>query len=266
MPYNTLSVTLIQSHIVWEDKAANLARYSALLTGISGPKEVVVLPEMFATGFSMEAHRLAEAMDGATVAWMRSAARQHRCILAGSVIIEEGGCCYNRLVWMQPDGTAHHYDKRHLFAYAGEDKVYTPGARRVIVSVKGWRVCLQVCYDLRFPVWSRQTTSTEEAPEYDVLLYVAAWPERRALPWKTLLPARAVENQCYVVGVNRVGEDGGGIHHSGDSGVWSPGGEVLYTAPAGEEAVHTVVLQRQALDETRSRFPFWKDGDRFVLL
>ena len=299
MPADTLAVTLIQPDIIWEDKAANLAHYDTLISGIAGGKEVVVLPEMFATGFSMEAAQLAEGMDGATVEWMRETARKHCIILAGSVIIEEENKYFNRLVWMQPDGRSFHYDKRHLFSLADEDKVYTAGERRVVVSVKGFRICLQVCYDLRFPVWSRQSPSPAlpegegdsepdirpvvesggpKAPKspspsgrageglYDILLYVAAWPERRALPWKTLLQARAIENQCYCVGVNRVGDDGAGIFHSGDSAVFSPFGEALWQGGGGVEAVQTVVLERAVLEDAREKFPFWKDGDAFVLL
>lgn len=300
MPNDSLSVTIIQPAMAWEDKAANLAHYSNLIAGIEGRKEVVVLPEMFSTGFSMDAPRLAEGMDGPTVAWMREEARVHRIILAGSVIIGEEGRYYNRFVWMQPDGRHFHYDKRHLFSLAGEEKVYTAGGKRAIVSVKGFRICLQVCYDLRFPVWSRQSPTpalprgdgdrilqpggveNSGLPEsatsplgggregasglFDILLYVANWPERRALPWKTLLQARAIENQCYVVGVNRVGNDGNDIFYSGDSSVFSPLGEPLWQVGGGVEAVHTVVLERQMLDETREKFPFWKDGDAFVLL
>ena len=262
MPTDTLAVTLIQPHIVWEDKPANLAHYEALIAGIVGRKEVVVLPEMFATGFSMDAARLAEGMDGETVAWMQEVAQRYRIILTGSVIIEEGGHYFNRLIWMQPDGRHFHYDKRHLFSLAGEEKVYTAGERRVIVSVKGFRICLQVCYDLRFPVWSRQ--QGEEL--FDVLLYVANWPERRALAWKTLLQARAIENQCYCIGVNRVGNDGNGISHSGDSAAISPLGEVLWQQGLGVEEVQTVLLERGVLTEVREKLPFWKDGDAFVLV
>ena len=262
MPADTLAVTLIQPHMAWEDKAANVAHYEDLIRRIEGRKEVVVLPEMFSTGFSMDAPRLAEAMNGDTVAWMRETARQYRIILTGSVIIEEDGRYFNRLIWMQPDGRHHHYDKRHLFSLAGEEKVYSAGERRVIVSVKGFRVNLQVCYDLRFPVWSRQ----QGGDEFDLLLYVANWPERRSLAWKTLLQARAIENQCYCVGVNRVGEDGNGHFYSGDSAVISPIGEVLWQQGVGVEAVQTVLLERQAIADVREKLPFWKDGDAFMLM
>jgi omega-amidase len=268
MSREQLSITLIQPDIRWEDKAANLLRYEALIAGIREKKEVVVLPEMFSTGFSMAPERLAERMDGPTLRWMKEMARQHRCILAGSLIVEEEGRYYNRLIWMQPDGHFGSYDKRHLFAYGGEHEHYTPGNRRLIAQVKGWRICLQVCYDLRFPVWARQARAAEEDggdAAYDVLLYVANWPERRSLAWKTLLQARAIENMCYTVGVNRVGTDGNGIYHSGDSSVFGPLGETIWQQ-AHDETAHTVVLDKAELSKTRSAFPFLRDADPFMLL
>src|SRR5688572_5498328 len=218
-----LKFTLIQPDIIWEDKVANLKQYEAYLSGIQEQMEVVVLPEMFSTGFSMAPERLAEPMEGATVEWMRMMAKKHGCIITGSLIIEDGGKYYNRLLWVQPNGKIAHYDKRHLFGYAKEDEHYAPGDKRLVVSVKGIRICLLVCYDLRFPVWSRIRNE-----EYDVLLFVANWPARRSLAWKTLLQARAIENLSYAIGVNRVGEDGNGIIHSGDSSLFSPLGEQLW--------------------------------------
>jgi predicted amidohydrolase len=204
-------------------------------------------------------------MDGETVQWMREIARRHRIILCGSLIIEETGHYYNRLVWMQPDGAFGAYDKRHLFGYAGEDGQYTSGDRRLIVQVKGWRICPLVCYDLRFPVWSRNAPADAAGrPPYDVLLYVANWPQRRSLAWKTLLQARAIENQSYCIGLNRVGADGAGIAYSGDSRAIDPMGELLWEAPA-MEAVHTIELSRKSLEDARGQFPFLKDADRFVI-
>jgi len=265
----TLRITLIQPDMVWEDKAANLDHYSRLIESISGPKEIVVLPEMFSTGFSMAPERLAEDMDGTSVQWMRETARAHRIILTGSLIIKENGHYYNRLIWMQPDGTFGTYDKRHLFGYAGEDAHYTAGDRRLIVQVKGWRICPLVCYDLRFPVWARNSASAAESngnehPSYDVLLYVANWPQRRSLAWKTLLQARAIENQSYCIGVNRVGEDGKGISYSGESSAFDPMGELLWQHADGE-AVHTIQLSREVLEHTRTQLPFLKDADRFII-
>ncbi len=225
---------------------------------------IVVLPEMFSTGFSMRPKLFAEKMNGPTVEWMKRVASEKRVILTGSIIIEEEGAYFNRLLWVLPNGQLGFYDKRHLFAYGSEDEHYSEGNKRLITSVNGWKINLQVCYDLRFPVWSRQQFS-ENGPEYDLLVYVANWPERRNLAWKTLLQARAIENQCFVVGVNRVGNDGNNIYHSGDSMVIDPLGEIHYHK-AHDEEVHTTILQREKLMEIREKFPFWKDADVFTIL
>jgi predicted amidohydrolase len=259
-----LTLSLIQTTLQWEDPAANRIAFEAKIAALSGKTQVVILPEMFATGFSMNAEALAENMDGETVTWMKEIAAKHKLILTGSLIIKDGNDYYNRLLWVLPNGQLGTYDKRHLFAYAGEDKHYTPGSKRFIASVNGWRINLQVCYDLRFPVWARQQYS-EEGFEYDVLVYVANWPHRRATAWKALLQARAIENQCYVIGVNRVGEDGHGNYHSGDSTVVDPLGEVLY-AKGDEEDVFTITLDKAHLEAVREKLPFWKDADRFDLL
>lgn len=260
MPTEQLHITLIQPDIAWEDKVANLQQYETLIGGIASPKHVVVLPEMFSTGFSMAPERLAEPMDGKTVTWMADMAVKHRCILTGSLMIEEDGKYYNRMLWVQPDGKIGHYDKRHLFAYGQEDQHYTRGETRLITSVNGWRINLLVCYDLRFPVWARNQGS-----EYDVLLYVANWPEQRNLAWKTLIQARAIENMCFVVGVNRVGVDGKGNNHTGDSSVFGPLGEKIWQC-SGEVACHTVTLDKVVLNDTRARLPFLQDADKFMLL
>jgi omega-amidase len=260
MATEQLHITLIQPDIAWEDKAANLHQYETLIAGITSPKHIVVLPEMFSTGFSMAPERLAEPMAGKTVTWMADMAVKHRCILTGSVMIEEEGKYYNRMLWVQPDGRIGVYDKRHLFGYAKEDQHYTSGETRLITSVNGWRINLQVCYDLRFPVWARN-----QGDEYDILLYVANWPEQRSLAWKTLLQARAIENMCYVVGVNRVGVDGKGNNHTGDSSVFGPLGEMIWQC-SGEVACHTVTLDKSLLKDTRARLPFLQDADKFMLL
>ena len=275
---STLTVTTIQANLQWEDKPANLRRLAKMIDSIGDPTEVVILPEMFSTGFSMRPEVLAEQMNGPTVNWMRETATRKKIILTGSLIIEEDGDYFNRLIWMLPNGQMGCYDKRHRFAYAGEDKHYTAGTRRLIASVKGWRVLLLVCYDLRFPVWSRQqmpategnagqdTGSRDEAGdpslEYDVIVYVANWPERRSHAWVTLLQARAIENQSYVIGVNRVGDDGNGIAHSGDSMIVDPLGQTLYHATPKED-VFTLTLMKENLETARRRFPFWRDADHF---
>lgn len=263
---SSLTLTLIQTELSWEDKASNLAMLEKKILSIPEKTEVVVLPEMFTTGFSMNAAAFAEAMDGPTIQWMKKIAATKGIILTGSLIVKEHDCFYNRLIWMLPTGEYGTYDKRHLFGFAGEDKHYTAGNKRLVASVKGWKINLQICYDLRFPVWARQTIHKNDGsisqPEYDLIIYVANWPERRCHAWKTLLNARAIENQCYVVGVNRVGNDGGEIYHSGDSQIINPMGEVLFHR-AHDECIHTITLQKETLDETRTRFPFWKDADRF---
>jgi omega-amidase len=269
----TLTVTTIQPDLIWEDKAANLRRLEQHILSIPQPTEVVVIPEMFSTGFSMRPEALAEPMDGPTVTWMSEIAARRKIILTGSVIIEEEGNYYNRLIWMLPNGEYGTYDKRHRFAFAGENDHYTSGHKRLIASVNGWRILLQVCYDLRFPIWSRQTPPepvsgehpvADSALEYDAIIYVANWPERRSLAWRTLLQARAIENQSYVIGVNRVGNDGNNIYHSGDSMIFGTLGDTLYHG-FGKEEVNTTTLQKESLDEVRRKFPFWRDADHFTI-
>jgi omega-amidase len=261
---STLTVTTIQADLVWEDKTANLQRFEEKIRDIEVKTEVVILPEMFSTGFSMRPEELAETMEGITVTWMKRVSAEYNIILTGSLIIEEEEKYFNRLIWMLPNGQYGHYDKRHLFAFGKEDEHYSAGNKRLIASVKGWRINLLVCYDLRFPVWARQQHK-EEGAEYDLLIYVANWPERRSHAWKTLLCARAIENQCYVVGVNRVGNDGKDIYHSGNTLVIDPLGQVLYHM-AEEEETNTITLSRGKLDEVRASFPFLKDADDFTLL
>lgn len=258
-----LLVTLVQANLHWEDKQANLQMLEQQIQAIGQPTQLVVLPEMFSTGFRMQPEKLAETMEGPSVQWMKTMAAQSKIILTGSLIIEEAGEYFNRLIWMLPNGTYGYYDKRHRFAFAGEDQHYSNGNKRLIASVNGWKINLQICYDLRFPVWARQQITAQ--PEYDVLVYVANWPERRSHAWKSLLIARAIENQCYVIGVNRVGEDGKGIQHSGDSMVVDPLGQVLYTN-AHEAGTHTLALDKNFLEEIRTKFPFWKDADPFQIL
>ena len=260
---DTLKLTLVQAELHWEDCEKNLSAFSARLSGVP-PRSILLLPEMFNTGFSMNVETLAEPMDGPTVQWMRNLAAEKQSIIGGSLIIREAQRYFNRFIWMQPDGVCSWYDKRHLFGYAGEDEKFSPGLSRTIVSVSGWRLNLQVCYDLRFPVWARQKLNAG-APEYDVLVYVANWPERRIEAWKALLRARAIENQCYVAAVNRVGEDGNGIYYSGDSMVIDPLGEIVEQR-TGSEDIFTVALNRAHLEELRQKFQFLRDSDSFDIL
>jgi predicted amidohydrolase len=264
-----LTLTIIQTDLAWENKDMNLEILTKKIRGISERTELVVLPEMFSTGFSMQPEKLAETMEGPTVSWMKLIAAEKNIILTGSLIIRENDDYFNRLVWMLPNGQYGIYDKRHCFSLAGEDEHYTPGNKRLIASVKGWKVNLCICYDLRFPVWTRQniqpSTETVETPEYDLLVFVANWPERRSIAWRTLLPARAIENQCYVAGVNRTGNDGNGIYHCGDSMIIDPMGEILYHKKDVED-ICTITLERNKLEETRLKLPFWKDADPFLII
>ena len=262
---SSITFTLIQTTLHWENKVANLQMLGEKIMNIRDKTQVVLLPEMFSTGFSMKPEELAETMEGETVQWMKTLASRKKIILAGSVIVKEENYYYNRFIWMLPNGTYGFYNKRHLFAFAGEDKHYTAGIERFIGSVNGWKVNLQVCYDLRFPAWARQQFDEEKNFEYDALIYVANWPERRSHAWKTLLQARAIENQCYVIGVNRVGEDGNGIYHSGDSMVIDPLGEVLYHKK-DEEDIFTIILNKDDLQNVREKFQFWRDADAFSIL
>jgi predicted amidohydrolase len=264
-----LIFTTIQTNLHWEDKKANLEMLEKKILGITEKTNIVLLPEMFSTGFSMRPEFLAENKEGETIAWMKHIAKQKSIILGGSIIAKEEGDYFNRFIWMQPDGKFGYYDKRHCFTLAGEDQHYASGNKRTIASVGGWKINLQICYDLRFPVWSRQQLKADEqneiATEYDVLVYVANWPERRNHAWKTLLQARAIENQCFVIGVNRVGNDGNQLYHSGDSMVVSPMGEILYHK-AHDEDIHTITLEKTQLEEVRKNLPFWKDADGFIVV
>ncbi|WPQ64469.1 amidohydrolase [Chitinophaga sancti] len=260
-----LKVTLIQTKLHWEDIDANLKMFNEKIDSIKERTEVVVLPEMFSTGFSMQPEKLAEKMDGKAVQWMTKKAAEKNIIIGGSLIIEEEGEYYNRFIWMQPNGVAGVYDKRHRFAFAGEDKHYSAGDTRLIASVKGWKICLNICYDLRFPVWQRnQINSDTNAPAYDLLINVANWPERRSTAWKTLIQARAIENQVYAIGLNRVGDDGNGIYHSGDTSLIDPLGEILYRK-SHDEDIFTTTLERAKLDDIREKIPFLRDADKFQL-
>ena len=265
---HSLTITIIQTKLYWENKEANLAMLKEKIESIPNYTELVILPEMFSTGFSMDAENLAETMEGPTLTWMKGVAQKNRIILTGSIIIKEDGKFYNRLIWMLPNGQFGQYDKRHLFAFAGEDKYFTAGNKKLIASVKGWKINLQICYDLRFPVWGRQTKmpdeTQDEAPSYDILLNVANWPERRSRAWKTLLCARAIENQCIVIGVNRVGNDGFGNAHSGNSLIVDALGEIFYHM-ADDEDIFTITLQKEELEKQRKSFPFLNDADSFTI-
>jgi omega-amidase len=253
---NELKVTLVQPDLIWEDKSANLAKINGMLQNV-GPTDVIVLPEMFTTGFSMKVQDLAESMEGPTIRWMKEKASEKQAVVAGSLIIYDNNCFYNRFVWAQPDGNLHWYDKRHLFAMGEEHLHFTPGHQRITVEWKGWKIRLLICYDLRFPVWSRNHD------DFDLLIYTANWPAARAHVWRTLLTARALENQCYCVGVNRVGRDGLGIRYLGNSGCIDARGEAEWMGP--EKKTHTFTLSWAQLHSFREKFPVLKDRDGFEI-
>ncbi len=262
-----LRVSIVQGKTRWHDPAGNRAYYGDLIAPLEGISDLVVLPETFTSGFSNDAIGDAETMDGPTVAWIREQAAQLDAAVTGSVQLRVAGDVFNRMLFATPDGGLQHYDKRHLFRFAREHERYAAGRERLTLDWRGWRICPLVCYDLRFPVYSRNRFDVERPGQldYDLALYVANWPAARAYPWKTLLRARAMENLSYVVGVNRVGTDGNGIDYSGDSAVIDFLGQAISEC-TDQEVVTTTTLQASELQAHRERFPAMLDGDRFSLV
>ncbi len=261
---NDLRVSLVQGETRWHDPAGNREYYGQLVSALRGITDLVLLPETFTSGFSNEAIASAETMDGPTVAWLRDQARDLDAAVTGSVQLRVRDSVYNRMLFATPDGDVRHYDKRHLFRYAREHERYAPGGPRLTVDWRGWRICPLVCYDLRFPVFSRNRFDVERPgqPDYDLALYVANWPAVRAHAWKTLLRARAIENLCYVAGLNRVGTDGNGHAYSGDSAIIDFLGEAV--SECGDmEVVTTTTLSGARLQAHREHFPAMLDADRF---
>ncbi len=260
-----LKVTIVQSDIHWQDIGANLAMFEEKLWSIGESTDVIVLPEMFSTGFTMNAPSLSEQMNMKTFRWMKQMANQTGALILGSFICSVHDRYYNRLLWMEPDGNFKTYDKRHLFRMAEEHHVYTPGESLLIGQWKGWGICPLVCYDLRFPVWSRNRwNAVTKKPTYDLMVYVANWPTVRVGAWESLLKARAIENLSYVVGVNRVGVDGNRIEYNGKSSINSPKGETIFSVE-GIEAVRTTVLSANSLQAYRDKFPALMDADDFTI-
>ena len=260
-----LRIALIQTDVHWENITANLDMLGQKIAAITEEVDLIALPEMFSTGFTMSPGRLAEPMTGTAVAWLRQIATSRNCVVTGSLALYDGEDgqkkYYNRLVWMKPDGQYDTYDKRHLFSMSDEPKVYTAGDKRLIQTIHGWKICPLICYDLRFPVWSRNAIDDREAT-FDLLLYVANWPSQRVLAWKTLLQARAIENQCYVAGVNRIGSEGDTINYTGASSVIDPLGNILYRKEH-EADIAIVTLNYEEMIKARRQFPFLKDADSF---
>jgi omega-amidase len=257
----SLRVSLVQTALHWEDRTANLADLGRLLAPLAGQTDLVVLPEMFTTGFSMEPERLAEPAHGPAEHWLLEQARRLDAAVCGSVMTRDAGRHYNRLLFATPSGAVQAYDKRHLFRMGGEHEHYAPGGAALVVEFRGWRIAPQVCYDLRFPVWSRRRPGYD----YDLLLYVANWPARRGFAWRQLLVARAIENQACVAGVNRVGDDGKGIPHDGGSALHDALGGTL-ASPGTAAGVVTATLDLVALREFREKFPAHLDADAWQLL
>ena len=257
---STLAVALIQTDLIWEDVTANLATLEEKIAALPEAADVIVLPEMFSTGFSMNAPTLAEPMNSTTTRWLKLIAAQTQALILGSFQVKEGGRYYNRLLAVRPEGTYEVYDKRHLFRMSAEPEIFTAGSQRLVLDWKGWRISPLICYDLRFPVWSRQSSHNP----YDLLLYVANWPAARGYAWSTLLRARAIENLSYVVGVNRVGNDGNGTGHTGGSLAVDFLGEII--TDLGEAASEKVVrLAKEPLEKYRHQFPAHLDADTFSL-
>ena len=253
----SLTITLVQSNLHWENIAANLSMFDQKLANISN-SDVIVLPEMFSTGFTMNVESVAEGMDGKAIAWMQQKSKELGAVITGSLIIEEGGKYFNRLLWVEPSGKQLIYDKKHLFSMAKEQLTFTAGTEKVLIDYKGWKIAPFICYDLRFPAWNRNLE------DYDLAIYVANWPQKRSFHWRSLLLARAIENQAYVVAVNRVGVDGNDFPYSGDSTVLDPAGSLLYHKEH-EEDIFTLTISKEHLSEMRKQYPFLGDRDFYTI-
>ena len=256
---NTLKITIIQSELHWENAEANRAIFSDKIKNIEGKTDLIILPEMFTTGFSMNAKKLAEPNNGKTLQWMINEAKKNNTAITGSVIISENNHFYNRLFFVFPNGNYEKYDKKHTFTLAKENETYLAGTERLIVDYKGWKICPLICYDLRFPVWARNTE------DYDVLIYVANWPKTRILAWDTLLRARAIENMTYCIGVNRMGFDGNDHEYIGHSSVYDVLGKQISTTSFEKDFTETVVLEKEHVESNRKKLQFLKDRDGFTL-
>jgi omega-amidase len=254
-----MNVTIIQPDMIWRNADHNLGKYSCLLKNVNVRTDLILLPEMFNTGFCTDPFEISETMEGKTIQWMKHTAAMFHCSIAGSLIVKEGDQYFNRLIYSDKDGNISFYDKRHLFRMANEEIHFSPGNKNLIVTLKKWKLNFQVCYDLRFPVWSRNCNN------YDILIYVANWPAARMDVWDTLLKARAIENQSFVIGVNRIGKDGNGIKYSGNSMVIHPKGNVIGELKSSKEEVATFSLLRTEMNAFRDKFPAWKDRDEFYL-
>ena len=257
---NQLVIIGIQADIKWEDPKQNCLNFQKQIKATKTKPDVVVLPEMFATGFSMDAKKIAESIQGTTISWMKSIAVENNFAICGSIAIKENEQYYNRFVFVYPSGKIDFYDKRHTFTLAGEDKIYTSGNTQKVITFRGWKIYPQICYDLRFPAWSRNTKN------YDLLIYVANWPNKRNLAWQALLKARAIENMAYTIGVNRVGIDGNDLTYSGDSMIVDYLGKTLANLKAGEDGIIEASLEKDSQNLVRKKLGFLNDRDHFNFL
>jgi len=255
----TLNIAIIQTNLVWENPKQNRIHFSEKINAISESVDLIILPEMFSTGFTMNPYDFAETMEGETINLLKNLAKTKNSAITGSLIIKEGNKYFNRLIFVFPQGEIKTYDKRHTFTFAGEDKVFTAGNKKLIVDYKGWKICPLICYDLRFPVWARNTEN------YDLLIYVANWPKPRINAWNTLLKARAIENMCYCVGVNRVGFDSRGNTYTGNSSVYDCLGKKISIIKPKTETTEIIVLRKDKLIRNREKFRFLDDKDDFIL-
>lgn len=259
-----LNVSIIQSDLIWKDVEANLASFEYEIEQIPDGVDLIVLPEMFNTGFVVDPETVFEEMEGITMQWMRSQASGKNAVICGSLIILEGEKYFNRLIWMQPDGNFQQYDKRHLFSLGGEHHKFSGGNESLIVDLKGWKIKPLVCYDLRFPVWAKNNY-IDGKYDFDLLIYIANWPAVRRDPWMSLLKARAIENQAYVIGVNRIGDDGNGLSHAGDSNIYDAKGKKIIQQNSYTEFTETHTLSKKVLDDFRTKFTVGLDWDRFSI-
>lgn len=260
-----INIAIIQTDLIWEEVDKNLSNLNKKIDTITKSVDLIVLPEMFNTAFSMNPSTCAEPLHGISWEWMKNKAKEKNCVITGSILTEENGHFYNRLYWMQHNGDYQYYDKKHLFRFSGEHEVFSAGSKRIFPSIKDWKFCPLICYDLRFPVWSMNTFENNTF-KYDCLIYVANWAETRKYPWISLLIARAIENQAYVIAVNRIGTDGKGTTFSGDSMIIDPKGNIIKQIPSKAESVEDASLSYSFLQSCREHFPVSLDWDKFNII
>jgi len=257
---DNLKTALIQSDLVWENPKQNIQNFTCKIENIFEEVDIIVLPEMFTTGFTMNAEKVSESMDGETASWMQAMAKKTNAAVVGSLVIKESDKYYNRLLFVEPSGLISIYNKRHTFTLVGEDKIYTAGTEKIIINYKGWKICPLICYDLRFPVWARNME------DYDVLIYVANWPKPRVSAWDALLKARAIENMSYCIGVNRVGVDGVNSEYSGHSACYDVLGNKIWSFKPSKEQTEIITLEKRHIEAYRNKLKFLDDRDRFNLI